>query len=136
MENSTNITPMENTVGKRLRNWRKTDFLTLKQVSEKIGISQSALSELENDKSLPSATTLAQFCVKTEMNICWLLTGLKRFNSDGNDEGASVVEESVLEPRNFKLDSMTEILKRIYQSKDPRLAARIEGFLIGVDPGV
>ena len=62
------------TVGKRLRGWRKSS-MKLVELSSKIHVSQGSLSDLENDKSLPSATTLANLCLYADINIYWLLTG-------------------------------------------------------------
>lgn len=63
------------TVGKRLKSWRKYSMLKLEELSKKIRIPQGNLSDLENDKSLPSATTLAKLCKFSDININWLLTG-------------------------------------------------------------
>ena len=65
---------MENqkTTGKRLRAWRKSVPLKLMQLSHLIKVSQGSLSDLENDKSLPSATTLANLSTHTDLNIFWL----------------------------------------------------------------
>ena len=74
---SQNVNPSEYpaSVGGRLKYWRKVSTLRLVDVSALIHVSQGSLSDLENDKSLPSATTLTGLCQKTGMNICWLLTG-------------------------------------------------------------
>ncbi|NIU58266.1 MAG: helix-turn-helix domain-containing protein, partial [Phycisphaerae bacterium] len=66
---------VENNLGERLKLWRKSVSLTGTQVAEMIGISQGSLSELENNKSLPSADTLAKLLLYTNINILWLLTG-------------------------------------------------------------
>lgn len=54
------------TTGKRLRAWRKSVPLKLMQLSKLIKVSQGSLSDLENDKSLPSATTLANLSTHTD----------------------------------------------------------------------
>lgn len=46
------------TLGKRIRALRKANGLTLKQLSEKIDLSVSFLSEIENDKTNPSLLRL------------------------------------------------------------------------------
>jgi len=63
------------TMGQRLRAFRKSKNLKGFQFAKKIGISQGSLSEQENDISLPSAKTLKGLCLKTDINIHWLLTG-------------------------------------------------------------
>nr|WP_320011293.1 helix-turn-helix transcriptional regulator [uncultured Desulfobulbus sp.] len=64
-------------IGQRIRQFRKQNNLTLVQLSEIIGISHGSLSGLENGKSKPSAETLSNFCLYTEIDIKWLLTGEK-----------------------------------------------------------
>lgn len=64
-------------MGKRLRNYRKTIGLNLVGFAEKIKISIGALSELENGISAPSAQTLANLHLLTNINIGWLLTKKK-----------------------------------------------------------
>ena len=72
---SKNMSGYPATVGGRLKYWRKVSRLRLVDVATLIQVSQGSLSDLENDKSLPSATTLTGLCQKTDMNLCWLLTG-------------------------------------------------------------
>ncbi len=45
------------------------------ELSRLIKVSQGSLSDLENDKSLPSATTLVNLSIYTDLNIYWLLNG-------------------------------------------------------------
>ena len=61
-------------VGDRLREWRKKGGLKLIELGEVINTSQGSLSDLENNKSLPSADTLASLHRNTDLNIIWLLT--------------------------------------------------------------
>lgn len=62
-------------IGDRIRSFRIMNDLTLVQLANLIKISHGSLSGLENNKSKPSAETLANFCLHTEINIEWLLTG-------------------------------------------------------------
>jgi len=62
-------------MGQRLRAYRKSKESKGYQFAKKIGISQGSLPELENEISLPSAKTLKGLCLKTDINIYWLLTG-------------------------------------------------------------
>jgi transcriptional regulator with XRE-family HTH domain len=62
------------TTGIRLRAWRKNVPLKLMQLSKLIKVSQGSFSDLENDTSMPSATTLANLLTYTDFNIFWLLT--------------------------------------------------------------
>lgn len=62
-------------IGQRIKKFRKNEGMTLVQLANLIGISHGSLSGLENGKSKPSAETLSNFCLHTEINIVWLLTG-------------------------------------------------------------
>jgi len=63
------------TVGTRLRTWRKinTDMKAY-QLAKRLKISQGSMSDIENNISLPSATTLASLHNNTNISIIWLLT--------------------------------------------------------------
>ena len=62
-------------LGSRLRQWRKGLPLKSFQLAKLIRISQGSLSDIENNKSLPSADTIAKLYQHTDLNIIWLLTG-------------------------------------------------------------
>lgn len=60
-------------MGDRLREWRKAANLNLSQLAKKLGLGITTLSEIETNKSLPSADTLARLYKKTNLDIFWLL---------------------------------------------------------------
>lgn len=60
-------------LGSRLVYWRKGIPMLGYELAALIGISQGSLSDIENNKSLPSAITLAKFHQRTNLNILWLL---------------------------------------------------------------
>lgn len=64
----------KNDIGKRLKLFRKSRFMTLAKFAKVVFVSQGSLSELENGKSLPSATTLKNLYY-AGCDINWLLTG-------------------------------------------------------------
>jgi len=123
------------TVGKRLKIWRRHSMLKLVELSKKIRISQGSLSDLENDKSLPSATTLVNLCRFSDLSISWLLTG----------NGPMLVQESepdgaVKFPNEYadmtqdrKLKELIDKVIRIYCKGDVGTRAHLEGFLVGAD---
>jgi len=124
---------MPKTVGERLRLWRKSSMLKLLDVKKMIGVSQGSLSDLENNKSLPSAGTLTQLCLKTDLNICWLLTGagpVARKVGQGVDETAFETSHlSVMQDRNLR--ELVGVLIKIYQEGGKTKKALLKGFLIG-----
>ena len=136
---SSNVNPSEfpASVGGRLKYWRKVSTLRLVDVAALIRVSQGSLSDLENDKSLPSATTLTGLCQKTDMNICWLLTG----------EGSMVSKE---EPFKTEASSVRDLmgwmqdkdfrktvvkLVNIFEKGSAPQKAQIRGFIAGVEAG-
>ncbi|MBI4389444.1 MAG: helix-turn-helix transcriptional regulator [Nitrospinae bacterium] len=122
-------------VGKRLKAWRKSAYMTLADVSRMIAVSQSSLSEMENEKSLPSAKTLQGLCSTTDLNICWLLTGQgpMRKSSAESHEAADFPEELSNISQDPKLKDLARILVRIYRQGGPEKRAHIAGFLQGAD---
>lgn len=124
------------TVGKRLKSWRKSSLLKLVDLSKKIRVSQGSLSDLENDKSLPSANTLANLCTYSNINLYWLLTGrgeMIRTDLD-NGENSSFPQEFLNLSEDRKLKELVERVIRIYRRGDPSKRAHLEGFLVGADP--
>ena len=124
------------TVGKRMKSWRKHSMLKLVELSKKIRISQGSLSDLENDKSLPSATTLANLCMFSDLNIYWLLTGrgpmIRQEHSSGSELNFSGNFADMMQDR--KLKELIEKVIRVYRKGDVDKKAHLEGFLVGADP--
>ncbi|MFT4577722.1 MAG: transcriptional regulator with XRE-family HTH domain [Nitrospinales bacterium] len=125
----------EKTTGQRLRAWRKSVPLKLMQLSAKIKVSQGSLSDLENDKSLPSATTLANLSIYTDLNIYWLLTGkgpvLKGLDPEmeRTTETSQLYEDFLFMMQDRKLKGVVEKLIQIYREGDTSKKAQITGFL-------
>ena len=129
------VKPTENvkTTGQRLRAWRKSVPLKLMELSAKIHVSQGSLSDLENDKSLPSATTLANLSLYTDLNIYWLLTG-KGPVLKGQDpemerttETSRLYEDFLYLMQDKKLKNLVENLVKIYREGDMGKRAQISG---------
>ncbi len=127
-------------LGKRLREWRKTLPLKSYELARLIKISQGSLSDIENDKSLPSADTLTKLYQHTNINIIWLLTGrgtMSRTDSvSGGDGNRDVVQESAeAYGEDQKLMELIAKLVRIYKKGGHEKRAHLVGFLNGADPG-
>ena len=60
---------------KRIQAARKAKGLTLKQLGDIIGISESAVSNIERGRNKPSGSTLILLCEKLGINRAWLETG-------------------------------------------------------------
>jgi len=119
------------TVGKRLKAWRKSLPLTLAELSRKVGVSPGSLSDLENDKSQPSAKTLANLNRHFGMDIGWLLTG-KEFQASLSEEKTIVSSGTSPLHQDKKLNEMVQLLIRNYQNGDPRDISFLSGFLFGM----
>lgn len=124
------------TVGKRLKAWRKSMPLTLQELSHKVRVSPGSLSDLENDKSKPSAKTLANLNVHFSLNIGWLLTGKESLPDEHHPlEEKPVSPSEINSPhQDKKLNEMIQQLIRTYKNGDPRDIAFLSGFLFGIEP--
>lgn len=124
-------------VGTRIRQWRKTTPLKGYELAQVLKISQGSLSDIENNKSLPSADTIAKFHANTNINILWLLTGKGPMTKEGipfqGDQEIYTGKEgkgSALDP---DLGRMIEKVISVYQSGDGEKVARMKGFIDGMD---
>ncbi len=116
-------------IGSRLRSWRKNVPLKSFQLAQKINITPSSLSDIELNKSLPSADTLAKLTKSTSLNIKWLLTGYGKMDLDISEEE---------EEGEFDFDEWGEMcksMKRIVKHGDDKKVEMLKGFIIGADPG-
>ena len=134
--NGSQKTITNTTVGKRLKSWRKHSMLKLVELSKMIRVSQGSLSDLEHDKSLPSAPTLANLCMFSNINIYWLLTGrgpmIRREPGHGGEINFSTENAELMEDRILK--ELVDRVIRVYRRGDADKRAHLEGFLIGADP--
>ncbi len=115
-------------LGDRLRSWRKSIPLKGFQLAQKIGITGPALSELEKNRTLPSAGTLAKLARNSNLNILWLLTG----------EGDMYREESPDEEDDSDYPELKDLygsLKRIIKMRNDKKTEHLKGYLLGADPG-
>lgn len=125
----------QKTTGKRLKAWRKSFPLKLMELSHLIKVSQGSLSDLENDKSLPSATTLANLSTHTDLNIYWLLTGNGPVSRklapemENSTEQSRLYEDFLFMMQDRKLKEMVEKMIAVYKNGDLKKKAQIQGFL-------
>lgn len=59
----------------RMKEVRKRNHLTLKEVADLIQVSESAVSQYERGKSIPSNSVIRLFCEKLRISESWLRTG-------------------------------------------------------------
>ena len=60
-------------VGREVRRWRQSRGLTLAQVGERSGLNIGYLSQIENDKAVPSLEALAAIAASLDVPPAWLL---------------------------------------------------------------
>ncbi len=135
MKSKDEMKEVPQTVGGRLRMWRHANMFRLVDLAELIGVSQGSLSDLENDKSLPSAGTLTGLCVKTDLNIYWLLTGKGPVTvKDRKLEVDTSSDASFMQMMQDKdLRKTVNRLVEVYKRGTPSQKAMLKGFLSGVE---
>lgn len=62
-------------VGTRIREWRKSKNIKSYELALLLRLSQGSLSDIENNKSLPSAGTIAAFYKYTDIDVPYMLLG-------------------------------------------------------------
>lgn len=67
------VTPSGVRVGREARRWRHSRGLTLAQVSERSGLNIGYLSQIENEKAVPSLEALASIAAALDVPPAWLL---------------------------------------------------------------
>ncbi|MBQ8040324.1 MAG: helix-turn-helix transcriptional regulator [Lachnospiraceae bacterium] len=67
--------PKMETIGQRLKAWRKEKGLTMTEISEKTGLSTGGLSAYERDEKLIGSKPLIALWSEFDLDIAWLLTG-------------------------------------------------------------
>lgn len=127
-------------LGDRLRQWRKQIPIKSFELARLIKISQGSLSDIENNKSLPSADTIAKLYQYSNLNIIWLLTGKGPTTRNEKEPSATGDDEMVHETLEMygedqKLREMIEKLIRIYRRGNAEKRAHLIGYLNGADPG-
>lgn len=62
-------------IGWRMRTWRKRRNIKGYELAKMIKVSQGSLSDIENNKSDPSAHTLVKFLKLDDVDWFWIITG-------------------------------------------------------------
>ncbi len=101
-------------VGKRIKAYRQMMGFRGYQFAKVIGISQGSLSDIENEKSLPSVDTLAKMESKTSLNSIWVML----------DKGA--IEKMNVRSLDPALYKMINQLGRIYRSGDKMIINQVK----------
>ena len=73
MEKLDSPSPARISVGREVRRWRQSRALTLAQVGERSGLNVGYLSQIENEKAMPSLEALATIAAALNVPPAWLL---------------------------------------------------------------
>jgi len=115
---------MEENIGKRLRELRKANRLTLKQVARKAGCTESYISQLENGNANPSIATLKKIASVFNVQII-------DFFIEQAKEDPVVVKRDERIDIEFKDGGKTHIQSMVKNAKNKRMIA----FYTTIEPG-
>ena len=118
-------------IGKRIKGVRKSESLTLERFGERIGIKQSALSQIESGRTNPSEQTIRSICREFKVSEAWLREGEgEMYPRRTREEELTELVGSLMadRPESFRRSLVTvllrfrpdgpewEVLERIYAS--------------------
>ncbi len=82
-------------IGKRIKKYRLHKKLKGTELSKIINISQSALSEIENENTKPSSDTIISFVKNTDINPYWLLKGEGEIEEVSKSRRQELLKETI-----------------------------------------
>lgn len=84
----------------RIKKVRKSNYLTMEQFGNRIGITKSSVSLLESGKNSPSEQTIKLICKEFNIDIEWLRTGKGEMNKDIDiDFGSICADIGINDPK-------------------------------------
>lgn len=109
------------TIGENVKAIRKERKLTQKQLAERMNISRSYLSDIENNRKNPSSKTLQSISEKLNVSMAYLITGEKTIDSLSNEKELHFKEafhkQDLIEPKTINeeiLHLSDRIGKKVY----------------------
>ncbi|MBE3593154.1 MAG: helix-turn-helix domain-containing protein [Thermoanaerobacter sp.] len=112
-----------NTVGERIKYARKKNNLTITALSKLTGLSVGNLSDLENNKSMPSSNALIKLKNALNVSIDWLLTGQQI-------EYVKEEEEKYLSREEFEsISEKDKIIFKAFETLPEERKRDIEGYI-------
>lgn len=107
-------------IGSRIKELRKGAKLTLDALGTRVGISNSALSLIENGKNTPSARTVKLIARELGASEQWILTG----EGDPRAAGSDAALEAFIEARGCSED-VAQLLRAFFSLTPAQRAATI-----------
>ena len=96
------------TIGKRVRSARQDLGFTMKQLHEITGLSTGNISDIENEKNMPSVSSLVSLSRALRRSLDWLLTGDE--SNTRNSEQTTICDGVPLSPTEADLVAMFRLL--------------------------
>ncbi|EGD51952.1 helix-turn-helix domain protein [Thermoanaerobacter ethanolicus JW 200] len=111
------------TIGERIKYARKKNNLTITALSKLTGLSVGNLSDLENNKSMPSSNALIKLKNALNVSIDWLLTGQQI-------EYVKEEEEKYLSREEFEsISEKDKIIFKAFETLPEERKRDIEGYI-------
>lgn len=111
-------------IGERVKAVRKELGLTLDKFGEKLGITKSALSMLENGKNNPSDQTIILICREFNVNEEWLRNGTgEMFNTSSGNQALDELKKE------FNLDDFSVKLIKAFSELSDEQRASVKDFI-------
>ncbi|HHW57103.1 MAG TPA: helix-turn-helix transcriptional regulator [Clostridia bacterium] len=111
------------TIGERIKYARKKNNLTITALSKLTGLSVGNLSDLENNKSMPSSNALIKLKNALNVSIDWLLTG-EMFGEVKEQEEAYIIEKDLKE-----MNEREKLLLKAFKKLSEEKKRDIEGYI-------
>ncbi len=113
-------------MNERIKEIRKKEALTLKQFGKKLGVSDSAISRIENGDRNLTEQMLLSVCREFNVNEEWLRTGKGDMYIIPIEEEAEIISE-LIEKDNPIYDLVKDIVRK-YKKLDPKSKKVLEDF--------
>ena len=107
-------------IGHKIREFRLAKKLTVKKFAEIINISQGSLSDIENEKTKPSADTIVSITRNTDINPLWLLTDegeMFNINKESVEQFDLITKRIIILLKDLDEDKKREILRYTEERK-------------------
>ncbi len=109
-------TKMEN-IGSRIKDLRRRNSLSLTKLAKSIGISPGNLSDIENNKNMPSTKAAILISEHFKVSLDWLLTGKgEMFLSDNKEPQEKRIDNSELINLRRRYDQLEKVCNDLKKS--------------------
>ena len=107
-------------MNKRLKQIRDAEGLTMREFSDRLGMTHSAISLLENGKRNLSSQFISSVCREFNVNEDWLLTGSGEMKKPGKKDIAAAISVELygLDETSFKYRLLAALAKATPEQLD------------------